>query len=809
MFSRFGFKTRIMSGACGPLLLLVLLFGLTYVSLERQRDTDRWVEKTHEILHHTSRIESIVLTMSTEVRGFLLSGVADLLMAYEAEKVRLQEEIGSLRSLLPDRPEQLKRIDDIARTLQEWEETATAEAIALRREIGDAETMNDIGERVRQAESKAYFRRLRDQIGDFTGNQETEIEKRKETTRATYIQVHNILENLMETDRQFQRDLDVLQQIYAIDDIAGKMERGLRGYLLSKEATYLKMYETAREMLPERLSRLAIFLKDDPELVRTLEDAVPIIRYWEQEIADPAIELKKTLDNSPAAMIKLSVFMENRGGGAYYEAFLKRVESIRSAAYQRMEERRKKASIAIFHSVANIKTLGDASGRLDRAHRAIQEALRMLIAAINAETGMRGFLLTGVESLLSPYHEGSSTFHERLDALREAVSHKTEQLLLLKEIESTFSAWLDRVTTPLLLLRREIGHSATMDDMADLIKAGAGEARLSRFRDLLNAIENDTRNALDRRRAENAQMAAWTQRLMAVGLPVALLLSLLAAGALARNISRPIEQVASGLRASGRTIASAADHVSEASDRLSEGAARQAGALEESAAALEEMATLADQNARHTGEAIRIVGDSQETHSDVSQQADTLAGTMAAIRKAGEKSGGIIKTIDDIAFQTDLLALNAAVEAARAGETGAGFAVVASEVRKLALRSAEAARETADELEETARGIADADAAVGQVRAAIDGLSQAARKTGKIVEEIAAGSEDQARRAKEISESAASMDRITRETASTAEETAASAEQMAAQAKEMEAMVGRLVAILKGESDRGNGRTAK
>jgi hypothetical protein len=108
-------------------------------------------------------------------------------------------------------------------------------------------------------------------------------------------------------------------------------------------------------------------------------------------------------------MIKLSVFMENRGGGAYFEAFLKRVETIRSAAYQRMEARRNKASITIFHSVANIKTLGDASGRLDTSHRAIQVALLTLIAAINTETGMRGFLLTGVESLLFPYHNGSAT----------------------------------------------------------------------------------------------------------------------------------------------------------------------------------------------------------------------------------------------------------------------------------------------------------------------------------------------------------------------------------------------------------------
>jgi len=800
MFNRFGFKTKIMAGVCGPLLLFVLLFGLTCVSMDRQRDTDRWVEKTHDILHRTARIESIVLTMSAEVRGFLLSGAAELLTAYETEKGRLQEEIDAIETLLSDRPEQAARIDDIAQVLHEWEEAATAEAIALRQEIGDAETMNDIAERVRQAESKAHFRELRGQIGEFIRNQETEIRERKETALATYTKVHNALENLLETDRQFQRDLDALQQIHALIKVAGKMERGLRGYLLSGESVYLEIYETGREALPKRLSRLSIYLADAPKLAEALEDAGRIIQYWDEEIAGPAIEMKKTSDKTLSAMINLSVFLENRGGSAYFDAFLKRIETIRETAYKRMEARREKTSIAIFHSVANIKTLGDASERLDTAHRAIQEALWALIAAINTETGMRGFLLTGVESFLTPYHEGSSIFYDRLQALRKAVSHKTEQVLLLREIESTFSAWLDQVTTPLILLRRDIGHSATMDDMADLIKAGKGEEYLSRFRDLLDAVEADARKSLDRRKAENDRMVAWTQRIMAVGVPVTLLLSLLAAMALARSIGRPVEQVATDLGESARTIGSAADHVSDAGGQLSEGAAQQAAALEESAASLEEMAALASRNARHTGEAARVVSDSQKTFAKVEERAAALAETMAAIRLAGEKSRDIIGTIEGIAFQTDLLALNAAVEAARAGETGAGFAVVADEVRKLALRSTEAARQTADGLEETAGRIAEGGEAVGQVQAAMADLTDAAQKVREIVGEIAAASEDQATQAKEVSESVVSMDRITQGTASTAEETAASAEQMAAQAREMEAMVGRLVAMLKGRS---------
>lgn len=806
MLSRFGFKTRIMAGACGPLFLFVALFVLTDIAMERQRDTDRWVEQTHEIRHRTGRIEAIALSMSTNVRGFLLAGTEAHLAVYDAAQKRLSQEIQSLETLLADFPEQAQRVVELDRILQEWRETAAAGAIALRRKIGDAETMNDIAEQVREAENKTLFRELRGQIAGFIQHQETEIRERKFTAAAAYAKVHNALANLPETDRRLQNDLDLFQQIYAVIETAGEMERGFRSYLLSDDDAYVEMYEAAGRRLPEQLSRLSHFLSDAPELAVSLKDARQIIQYWDQEIAAPAIALKKALDKSPSAMLRLSVFIENQGGGAYFETFLKRIETIRASAYERMAARREKTSAEISYNAGHIKTFGDANWRLDRAHQAIQEALRILIEAINTEASVRGFLLTGVELLLEAYHTGAAGFYDRVETLKDKVAHKTEQTRSLETIETTFSAWLDQVATPLILLRRDIGHSATMDDMADFIKQGKGDALLARFRSHLEEVKAEARRSLDQRKTENRKRVQWTRRLMAVGVPATVLLSLLAAWGLARSIARPVEQVATPLGISARSIASAAGHVSDASGQLSEGAAHQAAALEESAAALEEMAALASQNAHHAGEATRIVADSQKTFARVEERTAALAKTMTAIRQAGEKSGEIIQTIDGIAFQTDLLALNAAVEAARAGEAGAGFAVVADEVRKLALRSAEAARETADGLEETAGRIAEGGEAVGQVQAAMAELTGAAQKVREIVGEIAAASGDQAAQAKEVSESVISMDRITQENASTAEQTAASAEQMSAQAREMEAMVERLVAMLKGRERGGKMR---
>ena len=178
-----------------------------------------------------------------------------------------------------------------------------------------------------------------------------------------------------------------------------------------------------------------------------------------------------------------------------------------------------------------------------------------------------------------------------------------------------------------------------------------------------------------------------------------------------------------------------------------------------------------------------------------------LTVSMEEITKASEETSKIIKTIDEIAFQTNLLALNAAVEAARAGETGAGFAVVADEVRNLAMRAAEAAKNTAGLIEGTVKKVKGGAELVEKANGAFAEVSQSTTKVGALLAEIAAASKEQATGIGQVNQAVAEMDHVVQQNAASAEESASASEEMNAQAEEMKHLIGSLSALVNGKRE--------
>ncbi len=269
---------------------------------------------------------------------------------------------------------------------------------------------------------------------------------------------------------------------------------------------------------------------------------------------------------------------------------------------------------------------------------------------------------------------------------------------------------------------------------------------------------------------------------------------------LAISITRPINQVVSGLSDGAEQVSAAASQVAASSQHLAEGSSEQAASLEETSSSLEEMSSMTKQNADNANQTTALMDEMGKYQTHTNEELGHLVEAISEVVKSSEETNKIIKTIDEIAFQTNLLALNAAVEAARAGEAGAGFAVVAEEVRNLAMRSADAAKNTSSLIENTIKAIRKGDESTHQTQNAFQEQMGAARKVMELVREIAAASSEQAHGISQINIAIAEMDKVTQQTAANAEESASASEELNAQAEQMKGYVADLVQIVGGSA---------
>ena len=289
-------------------------------------------------------------------------------------------------------------------------------------------------------------------------------------------------------------------------------------------------------------------------------------------------------------------------------------------------------------------------------------------------------------------------------------------------------------------------------------------------------------------------------RFMKIFILIAMILGVILALGLgvfmARSISRTLKKIGRGLVEASNQVAAASRQVSGSSQYLAEGASNQAASIEETSASMEEMSSMTRQNAQNAKAAKARMAEAREIIEKVNHHMGDMGKAIQEIAVFSEDTGKIIKTIDEIAFQTKLLALNAAVEAARAGEAGAGFAVVADEVRNLAIRAAEAAKNTADLIESTIRAVRAGYELTQATQESFKENMAITSKVGVLVEEIAVASSEQAHGIEQVNKAVADMDKVVQQNAANAEESASGAEEMNAQAEQMKTMVNDLVALV-------------
>ena len=305
--------------------------------------------------------------------------------------------------------------------------------------------------------------------------------------------------------------------------------------------------------------------------------------------------------------------------------------------------------------------------------------------------------------------------------------------------------------------------------------------------------------------AKGEAAAAQIQRAVAhsesgiwLGLDVNILAVVIISFFIIRSTTRALKKQAGSLSTVSQCVAAAATQVNATSYSLAEGAHQQSAALMQTSAALEQIASMARDNAGHARAAQQLASQTRKSAEAGNGDMQEMSRAVDDIRNHNRDIVKIIKVIDEIAFQTNILALNAAVEAARAGEAGLGFAVVADEVRSLALRSAQAARETAKKinasLEKSERGVT----INAKVAGGLSEIVEQVRKADALATKIAHASQEQNQGIAQVKQAVAGLDGITRQNSTNAEETARAAEELTVQSANLETVVGDISVLVGG-----------
>jgi len=318
-----------------PLFFLLVLAMTALYGIKIRGESIDAVDQTHQVLADANAIIASAIDMETGMRGYLLSGKDDFLAPYLKGEQATYDQLDTLRKHVLDNPRQGVRLWEAERILHEWNDSVIHPAIALRRIIGTAETMNDIAQLVAEGRGMALSKKFRQQIKYFTDFEQSTNKKYRANFHAVTERKNRLLEDDIKGIEAIIHTNDVITQAWQLLSLATDMETGMRGYLLTGQDEYLVPYELGEKQLFASLEDLRKMVGSKPQLEKQLQEISHTITTWEDEVVHPMIKLRRKIGNAKTMDDLADLVAEGRGKD-YVDQFRKVMADFKAEEEQLM-----------------------------------------------------------------------------------------------------------------------------------------------------------------------------------------------------------------------------------------------------------------------------------------------------------------------------------------------------------------------------------------------------------------------------------------------------------------------------------------
>jgi methyl-accepting chemotaxis protein len=333
----------VLVGVLIPLLLLVVISVIVIQSINSINTTNERVEHTYKVLGQAASIIGSAVDMETGMRGYLLAGKEDFLDPYNGGEKATYAKIESLQNTVNDNPKQVSRLTEVEKILREWQEKDTTPSINLRREIGNAETMNDLAQLVGEGRGKVFFDKFRGQIQTFIDRESTLLDKRQNDMNLNGNQSN---EEMKKSINWVVHTYQVIGQANNILMSAVDMETGARGFLLAGKENFLAPYTNGRKEFSERISNLKKMVEDNPAQVQLLGEMETTIAAWQKEVVEPELTLRRKI-GSAKTMDDIAKLVGEGRGKQYFDKFRQIMADFSNEETELMGKRQEANKVAI------------------------------------------------------------------------------------------------------------------------------------------------------------------------------------------------------------------------------------------------------------------------------------------------------------------------------------------------------------------------------------------------------------------------------------------------------------------------------